>query len=265
LTTIVAGAALIAGATADTYWIQYNAADGLYPEEVGWTRHRWEGGDERWLEDGWLVLDGLSYPGFADWYEPPVSGPLNPSGPDEVFVAQWRIRVDAVLGDHDPFIAIFADDEWSVAFDLSTTRIYSGWEPGVSAPFEPNSPHTFDLQSSDMRTYVLLIDGVPAIEGAFWLSLMSSTVQWGDGWYPPGSLARWQYFGFGVVNAPLVGDVNCDGTVDFRDINPFVQALIDPNGFTDDYPGCWPENADINADGSVNFGDINPFIELLIP
>ena len=62
-----------------------------------------------------------------------------------------------------------------------------------------------------------------------------------------------------------MGDVNCDGTVDFGDINPFVQALTDQGAYQGTYPACWPENADINGDGSVDFGDINPFIELLIP
>ncbi len=263
LTTIFAGAVLIAGATADTYWIEYNAADGLYPEQTGWIRHRIYGGDERWLEDGCLVLDGLSYPGPVECYEMPMNGALAPDGPDEVFVAQWRLGIDGLLGPYDPLIGIFSDDEWAVGFLLSRTVIYSEWEPGASAPLEPNSPHTFDLRSSDMRTYVLFIDGVPAIEGSFWLSLTSSTVDWGDGCYPAGSLARWEYFRFGVVNAPQAGDVNCDGTVDFRDINPFVQALTDGNGYQNTYPACPPENADINADGSVDFGDVNPFIQLL--
>jgi len=77
------------------------------------------------------------------------------------------------------------------------------------------------------------------------------------------SVSTWDYARFGVLPAPQAGDADCDATVDFRDINPFVQALADGNGYRDTYPGCWPENADINSDGSVDFGDINPFIELL--
>ncbi|MEW6251846.1 MAG: trypsin-like peptidase domain-containing protein [Planctomycetota bacterium] len=59
------------------------------------------------------------------------------------------------------------------------------------------------------------------------------------------------------------GDLNCDGRVDFDDINPFVLALADPRGWMAAYPGCRMENGDINADGHVNFDDINPFVELL--
>ena len=59
------------------------------------------------------------------------------------------------------------------------------------------------------------------------------------------------------------GDMNCDGEVDFGDINPFVQALSDPAGYDAAYPDCDIMNADINDDGEVDFGDINPFVALL--
>jgi hypothetical protein len=65
---------------------------------------------------------------------------------------------------------------------------------------------------------------------------------------------------------PVVGDMNCDGDVDFGDINPFVQQLSNFNGWRATYPGCPPENGDINGDGVYgqdSFGDINPFVLLL--
>ena len=61
----------------------------------------------------------------------------------------------------------------------------------------------------------------------------------------------------------LVGDMDCDGTVGFGDINPFVLALTNPSGYATAYPNCDIMNGDINADGSVNFGDINPFVALM--
>ena len=60
-----------------------------------------------------------------------------------------------------------------------------------------------------------------------------------------------------------VGDLNCDGTVDFNDINPFVLALTDPAGYAAAFPNCDRLNADVNADGVVDFDDINPFVALL--
>ena len=65
----------------------------------------------------------------------------------------------------------------------------------------------------------------------------------------------------GPPRAP--GDVNCDGRVDFDDINPFVLALTGAEGYYGEYPECDWLNADCNQDGSVDFDDINPFVELL--
>ncbi len=59
------------------------------------------------------------------------------------------------------------------------------------------------------------------------------------------------------------GDLNCDGRVDFGDINPFVLALTDPAAYSVQYPRCHILNADINGDGVVDFGDIDPFVALL--
>jgi hypothetical protein len=64
----------------------------------------------------------------------------------------------------------------------------------------------------------------------------------------------------------LTGDLNCDGTAGFADINPFVQHLSNFAAWQAAYPGCPPENGDINGDGTygqASFGDINPFVALL--
>ncbi len=60
------------------------------------------------------------------------------------------------------------------------------------------------------------------------------------------------------------GDLNCDGVIDFGDINAFVLALSNPAAWQATYPGCPLENGDINGNGSVGFEDINPFVALLI-
>ena len=62
---------------------------------------------------------------------------------------------------------------------------------------------------------------------------------------------------------PLLGDLNCDGEVDFGDINPFVLALTDPIGYAAAFPECDIKNGDCNEDCMVDFGDINPFVDLL--
>ena len=60
-----------------------------------------------------------------------------------------------------------------------------------------------------------------------------------------------------------LGDLNCDGLLDFDDINPFVLALGDPAGYLAAYPDCNALYADCNADGAVDFDDINAFVALL--
>ena len=68
-----------------------------------------------------------------------------------------------------------------------------------------------------------------------------------------------------LITAGLVaiGDMNCDGSVNFGDIDPFVLAITDASGYAAAYPDCNLNNADINDDGFVNFGDIDPFVALI--
>jgi len=82
----------------------------------------------------------------------------------------------------------------------------------------------------------------------------------GDGWLDEEDVAA---FASGTGPAIQIGDLNCDGVVNFGDINPFVQALISPASWAQTYPGCNVLNADVNEDGVVNFADINLFVALL--
>jgi hypothetical protein len=67
------------------------------------------------------------------------------------------------------------------------------------------------------------------------------------------------------VPIPVVpGDLNCDGSVDFGDINPFVLYLSNFAAWQAAYSNCPAANGDINGDGLYpDFGDINPFVALL--
>jgi hypothetical protein len=94
-------------------------------------------------------------------------------------------------------------------------------------------------------------------------TLMAATAISDQGWivgYGNGGGGMYKSF---VLIPYLDGDLNCDGAVDFGDINPFVLALTNPAAYASAYPSCNILNADINADGSVDFGDINPFVALL--
>ena len=52
----------------------------------------------------------------------------------------------------------------------------------------------------------------------------------------------------------VLGDANCDGTVNFLDIAPFVTALLNPE---------FDPKADVNRDSTDDFLDIVPFVGLL--
>lgn len=54
------------------------------------------------------------------------------------------------------------------------------------------------------------------------------------------------------------GDMNCDGVVNFDDIDLFVEALQGLPSWP--YPNCPWLNGDVNGDNTVNFDDIDPFV-----
>ena len=60
------------------------------------------------------------------------------------------------------------------------------------------------------------------------------------------------------------GDLNCDGVVDFADINPFVLILTNPWAWQQTYAGCPWQNGDIDGNGAPGFEDINPFVALIV-
>jgi hypothetical protein len=224
---------------------------------------QYQGAAYRTLENGILTYDSLYDPGVFDYYYMSRPGQMDPA-PPEAFCAQFRLRTDQVDGawPYDPEVGIQSDEAWGVGLAFNVTSVYSSYEQRALAYIEPGQFHEYSLWSTDMRNYQLEIDGQLAATGVFHQGVSTSWVSWGDSVQGAASLHHWDYVRFGTVSA-LVGDVNCDGAVNFGDINPFVEALSDPDGYQQSYPGCWPSNADINGDQSVNFGDINPFVELL--
>ena len=59
------------------------------------------------------------------------------------------------------------------------------------------------------------------------------------------------------------GDLNCDGTFNGGDIDPFFLALGDPAAYALAFPNCDPLLGDMNGDGRLDGGDIDPFFECL--
>jgi hypothetical protein len=65
------------------------------------------------------------------------------------------------------------------------------------------------------------------------------------------------------LKADILGDLNCDGVLDFDDINPFVLAISSHTQYQEAFPDCYWRYADCNGDGYVDFDDINPFVAIL--
>jgi hypothetical protein len=61
-----------------------------------------------------------------------------------------------------------------------------------------------------------------------------------------------------IMCGSLLGDANCDGSINFDDINAFVWVLGGSQ-----FEDCPRGNCDTNHDGLVNFDDINSFVDLL--
>ncbi len=59
------------------------------------------------------------------------------------------------------------------------------------------------------------------------------------------------------------GDANCDGTLDFFDIDPFLLALFDQPAYITTFCGGNLCAADANCDGTVDFFDIDALLDCL--
>ncbi len=142
-------------------------------------------------------------------------------------------RRDELIASLDPV----ATDIWAVKNILIPAFLANGYSPPWPYPSaDPDDPNSaFRTYLDHSMTYILNA-GYDATNSLAQIDTFT--------WSPP-------------------GDLNCDGTIDFGDINPFVLALSSPAGYLAAFPDCEILNADINGDGTVSFGDINPFVALL--
>ena len=177
------------------------------------------------------------------------------------------------------------DEAPSDAFTV-TVRDCLGSYPGAAiVTVGPTAGTRTALIGGDYE-YSIAIDHEFA-SGTYWLEIHNNTAGSAEtwGWYdgtadtpPYGSVGAaytttlpedWRLGAFDLAfelecsPALVPGDLNCDGAVNFGDIDPFVLALTDPAGYVVSFPGCDINLADIDGSGAVNFGDIDPFVALL--
>jgi hypothetical protein len=193
---------------AEPYWVRYEPASGLFPDEGGWTREVSDPAPERWIEDDLLFIDSRAAYGMTDIYRMYSDGTQDP-GPGETFVARWRLKVDAIGVHGDPGIVVDSDDHYGMyvlfGYDCLWTNPFTEF-----IYFEPGVFHTYELRTPDMRQYELFIDGTLAGEGPFRATMLPAYVSWGD-LGTDSSLSEWDYVELGVIPEPgtLCGICGC--------------------------------------------------------
>jgi len=84
------------------------------------------------------------------------------------------------------------------------------------------------------------------------------------------SSGAWPYSGWNIDDIQLwavpppagcPGDMNCDDSITYADIDWFVEALAGESAWT--HPECPWINADCSGDGQVTYADIDPFVSLI--
>ncbi|MBK9128421.1 MAG: hypothetical protein IPM13_11585 [Phycisphaerales bacterium] len=170
---VISSALLLAAPAAATpWWVAWEGND--FPENEGWTHYfgNWNGPGQgqavRTLENGALKIDSLHDTGVYDYVQRLHSSAGFERGPGELFVAQWRMVLEIAVGAPWGVTSGFYTEGWGVGFRFSVDSlrsIHEPWLPGVS--IIPGMFHYYELRSSDMRPYTLLIDGVPRVEGSF--------------------------------------------------------------------------------------------------
>ncbi len=97
-------------------------------------------------------------------------------------------------------------------------------------------------------------------------------VEYVNGRAEAGLIVSWE--GPGIAKQPIPpanwrsrpprGDPNCDGIIDFDDVDAFVAALASAEAYARLYPSCDAMLADIDGSGQIDFDDIEPFVACLV-
>jgi hypothetical protein len=190
---------LVAPAGADEYWIAYEGND--FPENEGWSRMYGEGGAERSLVEGHLVLDTTADPWIYEYYE--IDQSINPD-PGEVFVAEWRLSVQEhnYQGLWDPTLVVARDPpDGDVIFSFGVNELLI-YNDDVVYELSPGF-HAYRFVSADMIEYRLYVDGELLHESEFDpFTVLDSFVAFGPGLQGASSYTTWDYVRFGVIPEP---------------------------------------------------------------
>jgi hypothetical protein len=200
---------------ADRWTVSYEGND-MPESEPGWYRAYAYGGAIRSIETDpadpnnyFLVINSLANQMIYDYAYCPHQ--MDPNGPREKWWAEWRVLIAEAHGDVDQAVAFASDHDNQVGFDYYYDRIYNGFD-GWSIHFAPGIFHTYRLESSDVVTYNLWIDGQLARHAPWFEGVSHSYAAFGDCVQGGGSrsVGMWDYFRFGVSDGFEPGGMTWD-------------------------------------------------------
>jgi hypothetical protein len=205
---LVAMMALSAGAALGDTWQLTFDGSAMPEQEPGWHRVYREGGDVRTIttdpddpNNHFLVIDGRGNYMATDHAS--HFGPVDPDGPGEIFVAQWRVLLSVVttIGP-DAGTDFVSNDGHDLALAIGydyVESVYDQW----TYPIAGGVFHTYRVESTDMTYYDLFIDGEFARHAAFFPGLGTPMIDFGDiGYGAARSVAEWDYLRAGVYLTP---------------------------------------------------------------
>ncbi len=186
-------------AAAAPWSIAYEGND--YPENEGWVRLFESTPPTRQLDDSILTLDTRPTDFDLDYY---IQEPSFKTSPDagETLVIEARLRVTDIVGLSDTFFTFIDEQSYAVSIRFYGDGVDSLLEEWPAVPVDTSQWHTYRLESEDMRSYRLLIDGVLVQHGVFERIISSNRFGWGHDTDPSDARSEWDYVRFGVIPEP---------------------------------------------------------------
>jgi hypothetical protein len=157
----------------------------------------------------------------------------NSDSPDSVYEFTPKedvtVNINVCSADFDTKLAVYVDRVTGALLDCNDDGC-----PG--APPEAFRSRIENLPLTGGTRYRIVIDGYGGQSGNYTLDIRESF---------------------------RLGDMDCDGDVDFFDIDPFVLALSGETAYLSEYPECNWLSADCDEDNDVDFFDIDLFVALI--
>lgn len=226
-----------------------------------------------------LTLHGnRRFEGFDRWGNPLRNHTITDQ--KHSFPEDDLLLTDSILADGPQSVrGFYLDVQRCLLTEENTLRLRRGEavDTLVADPLFVGPGGWLDLGVPDDRTDDVwlqgdyrLMPGSPAIDPAF--GLVADGLP--SGRDLDGNARYWDGDGDGTVALDLgayehgargVGDLNCDGRVDYFDIDPFVLVVTGQGAaYAGVYPHCRWELADVNGDGAVDFFDIDGFVAAVL-